>query len=100
MKGQTAVVTGGGRGIGKTIAECFARRGANIVVVDVNLDIAKEAADQISALGVKSLAVKADVSKAAEVSAVFESAAKEFQRVDVLVNNAGITRDGLLMRMS
>jgi 3-oxoacyl-[acyl-carrier protein] reductase len=100
MKGQTAVVTGGGRGIGKTIAECFARRGADIVVVDVNLDIAKEAADQISALGVKSLPVKADVSKAADVSAIFESAAKEFQRVDVLVNNAGITRDGLLMRMS
>jgi len=100
MKGQTAVITGGGRGIGKAIAESFARRGANIVVADVILDIAKEAADQISSLGVKTLPLKADVSKAAEVSAMFESAAKEFQRVDVLVNNAGITRDGLLMRMS
>jgi 3-oxoacyl-[acyl-carrier protein] reductase len=100
MKGQTAVITGGGRGIGKAIAESLARRGANIVVADVILDIAKEAADQISSLGVKTLPVKADVSKAAEVSAMFESATKEFQRVDILVNNAGITRDGLLMRMS
>jgi 3-oxoacyl-[acyl-carrier protein] reductase len=100
MKGQTAVITGGGRGIGKAIAESFARRGANIVVADVILDIAREAADEISSLGVKTLPLKADVSKAAEVSAMFESAVKEFQRVDVLVNNAGITRDGLLMRMS
>jgi 3-oxoacyl-[acyl-carrier protein] reductase len=100
MKGQTAVITGGGRGIGKAIAEAFARRGANIVVADVILDIAREAADEISSLGVKTLPLKADVSKAAEVSAMFEMAAKEFQRVDILVNNAGITRDGLLMRMS
>ena len=100
MKGQTAVITGGGRGIGKAIAECFARRGANIVVADVILDIAREAADEISSLGVKTLPLKADVSKAAEVSAMFEMATKEFQRVDILVNNAGITRDGLLMRMS
>jgi 3-oxoacyl-[acyl-carrier protein] reductase len=100
MKGQTAVITGGGRGIGKAIAETFARRGVNIVVVDVNFDIAKEAADQIAALGVKTLPVKADVSKAADVSAIFERAAKEFQKVEILVNNAGITRDGLMMRMS
>jgi 3-oxoacyl-[acyl-carrier protein] reductase len=93
MKGQTAVITGGGRGIGKAIAEFFAHRGVNIVIVDVNLDIAREAADQITALGVRSLSVKADVS-------IFESAVKEFQKVEILVNNAGITRDGLIMRMN
>jgi 3-oxoacyl-[acyl-carrier protein] reductase len=100
MKGQTAVITGGGRGIGKAIAEFFAHRGVNIVIVDVNLDIAREAADQITALGVRSLSVKADVSKASDVSAIFESAVKEFQKVEILVNNAGITRDGLIMRMN
>ncbi len=99
MRGHTAVITGGGRGIGKAIAEKLARRGVNIVVVDVNLDIAKETADYLSTLGVKTFAVKADVSKAADVSAIFEAAAKEFGKVEILVNNAGITKDGLLMRM-
>jgi 3-oxoacyl-[acyl-carrier protein] reductase len=99
MKGHTAVVTGGGRGIGKAIAETLANRGVNIVIVDVNLDIAKETADYMQSLGVRSLPVKADVSKAADVSAIFEAAAKEFEKVEILVNNAGITKDGLLMRM-
>jgi 3-oxoacyl-[acyl-carrier protein] reductase len=99
MKGHTAVITGGGRGIGKAIAETLARRGVNIVVVDVNLDIAKETADYLATLGVKTLAVKADVSNSSDVSAIFEAAAKEFGKVEILVNNAGITRDGLLMRM-
>jgi 3-oxoacyl-[acyl-carrier protein] reductase len=99
MKGQTAVITGGGRGIGKAIAETLARRGVNIVVVDVNLDIAKETADYLSTLGVRSIPARADVSKASDVSAIFQTAAKEFEKVEILVNNAGITRDGLLMRM-
>lgn len=99
MKGQTAVITGGGRGIGRAIAETLVHRGVNIVVVDVNLDIAKETADYLATSGVKTLAVKADVSKAADVSTIFEAAAKEFEKVEILVNNAGITRDGLLMRM-
>jgi 3-oxoacyl-[acyl-carrier protein] reductase len=100
MKGQTAVITGGGRGIGKAIAGYFANRGVNIVIVDVDFDIAKEAADQIAALGVRSLPVKADVSKASDVTEIFESSVKEFQKVEILVNNAGITRDGLMMRMN
>jgi 3-oxoacyl-[acyl-carrier protein] reductase len=99
MKGQTAVITGGGRGIGKAIAETLARRGVNIVVVDVNLDIAKETADYLATLGVRSIAARADVSNASDVSAIFQTAAKEFEKVEILVNNAGITRDGLLMRM-
>ena len=99
MKGHTAIITGGGRGIGKAIAETLARRGVNIVVVDVNLDIAKETADYLRTLGVRSIPARADVSKAADVSAIFETAAKEFEKVEILVNNAGITKDGLLMRM-
>jgi 3-oxoacyl-[acyl-carrier protein] reductase len=99
MKGHTAVITGGGRGIGKAIAETLARRGVNIVVVDVNLDIARETADYLRTLGVRSIPARADVSKASDVSAIFETAAKEFEKVEILVNNAGITKDGLLMRM-
>lgn len=99
MKGHTAIITGGGRGIGKAIGETLAARGVNIVVVDVNLDIAKEAAAEMEALGVRSLALKADVSNGTEVNGIIESSVKEFGRVEILVNNAGITRDGLLMRM-
>jgi 3-oxoacyl-[acyl-carrier protein] reductase len=99
MKGHTAVITGGGRGIGKAIAETLARRGVNIVVVDVNLDIARETADYLRTLGVRSIPARADVSKASDVSSIFETAAKEFGKVEILVNNAGITKDGLLMRM-
>jgi 3-oxoacyl-[acyl-carrier protein] reductase len=100
MKGQTAVITGSGRGIGKAIAECFARRGVNVVIVDVDPDIAGETAKEIAALGVRSLAVRADVSNAADVKTIFDEAVGEFQKVEILINNAGITRDGLLMRMS
>jgi len=99
MKGQTAVITGGGRGIGKAIAETLARRGVNIVVVDVNIDIASEAAGHLATLGVKTLAIKADVSSSSDVASIFETSAKEFGNIEILVNNAGITRDGLLMRM-
>jgi 3-oxoacyl-[acyl-carrier protein] reductase len=100
MKGQTAVVTGSGRGIGRSIAEGLARRGVNIVVVDIDPAIAEETAAQMSGMGVGSLPVAANISNASEVSAMFEKAVKEFGKVEILVNNAGITRDGLLMRMS
>jgi len=99
MNGQTAIITGGGRGIGKAIAESLANRGVNIVVVDVNIDVADQTASELTALGVKSIAIKADVANPSDVKGVFESAAKEFKKVEILVNNAGITRDGLLLRM-
>lgn len=99
MKGHTAIITGGGRGIGKAIAESLARAGINIVVVDVNLDIAKEAAAELEKLSIKSMALKADVSNSSDVRSIFEDAVKEFEKVEILVNNAGITRDGLLLRM-
>lgn len=99
MKGHTALITGGGRGIGKAIAESLAQRGVNIVVVDVNLDIAQSAASDLERLGVRCLALKADVSRSSEVSGMFDAALKEFGSVEVLVNNAGITRDALLLRM-
>ncbi len=99
MKGHTAVITGGGRGIGKAIGEALARQGVNIVVVDVNSDIAKETASELEKLGVRSLALRADVSNSSDVSGIVENAVKEFGKIEILVNNAGITRDGLLLRM-
>lgn len=99
MKGHTAIITGSGRGIGKSVGEALARQGVNIVVADVSLDTAMEAAADLEKLGVRSIGLKADVSKSAEVSEMFETAVKEFGKVEILVNNAGITKDGLLMRM-
>ncbi|MBI5848448.1 MAG: 3-oxoacyl-[acyl-carrier-protein] reductase [Nitrospirae bacterium] len=99
LKGQVVMVTGGARGIGKAIAKRFAAMGADIVIADVSLESADETAKELSPLGIRTKAAKLDVSKSAEVAAVFEEAVKEFGRVDILVNNAGITRDGLLLRM-
>ncbi len=101
LKGKTAVVTGASRGIGRAIALKLANEGANIVI---NYVSSQEEADQLTeeirALGVKALAVRADVSILGEAQNLVLKAKEEFGSVDILVNNAGITRDGLLMRMS
>jgi len=99
LKDNVALVTGGAQGIGKTIALALAREGANVVISDVSLEKAEETAKECADLGVKTLAVKFDVSKPGEVSAAFTGIVGEMGRLDILVNNAGITRDGLLMRM-
>ncbi|MDA8083789.1 MAG: 3-oxoacyl-[acyl-carrier-protein] reductase [Nitrospiraceae bacterium] len=99
LKGKVALITGGARGIGKAIAEHLAAKGADLVIADISYDSAAETAKELASTGVRTLALKLDVSKSAEVSAAFESLMKEFGRLDILVNNAGITRDGLLLRM-
>jgi len=99
FKGQVALVTGSARGIGKTIAEGLAGRGADIVIADVDSEAVRETAVQISKTGVKILDLKLDVSISVEVSKAFEEIQREMGRLDILVNNAGITRDGLLLRM-
>lgn len=97
--GQTALVTGGGRGIGKEIALRLARDGADTAVCDIDVKAAEETAAEISRLGRKAKAYGLDVSRADEAAGVFEDLKNFFGRLDILVNNAGITRDGLLMRM-
>ena len=100
LEGRTAIVTGGARGIGKAIAETLAARGANIAVVDLRMELAEETAGEIAAkLGVKAIALEADVSNQESVKAMVKSAVEKFGKIDILVNNAGITRDGLVMRM-
>ena len=97
---QVVLVTGGSRGIGKSIALKYAENGYNIVINYVtdktNVDELKK---EFNKYGVECLIVKADVSKAEEVENVVKQTIEKFGKIDVLVNNAGITRDTLLMRM-
>ena len=99
FKGQSALVTGGARGIGKSICECLARQGVNIAVADVMLDAAQETAKELEGMGVKAIAVGMDVSNAESVAASIKEVAEKLGSIDILINNAGITRDGLVMRM-
>ena len=87
---KTAVVTGAGVGIGKGIALALAQEGYNVVVADLNLENGQQVTDEINKMGVKALAIKCDVSDAAQVAELFNKTVQEFGKVDVLVNNAGI----------
>jgi 3-oxoacyl-[acyl-carrier protein] reductase len=95
-----ALVTGAGRGIGKAVALAFAKAGASVACVSRTEANAQAVANEIAAAGGTARAYALDVAKAAEVNTAVEKILADFKKVDVLVNNAGITRDGLLMRMS
>jgi 3-oxoacyl-[acyl-carrier protein] reductase len=99
LSGKTALVTGGGRGIGKAIVLELASQGADMVVSDIDADIAEKTAVEAAGLGVRAVAVKADVSRAEDAEAMVQLAIAKMGRIDILVNNAGVTRDNLLMRM-
>ncbi len=99
MKDKTVIVTGGAKGIGKAVALRFAEEGANIVL-NYRSTSPENVKAEIEAMGVKCLTVQADVSKIDEAQKLADAAVGEFGSIDVLVNNAGITRDILLMRMS
>ena len=99
LKDRNALITGAAQGIGKAVAIGMAMEGANVGIADVNLEKAEITAEEILKLGVKSIAIKLNVSSQDEVVSAFETFTKEFGRLDILVNNAGITRDGLLIRM-
>lgn len=100
LRGKVAVVTGASRGIGRATALALAAEGANVVV---NYASSKESADQvvaeISAMGSQAIALSADVSKAEQVDGMIGAIMEKWGQIDVLVNNAGITRDTLLLRM-
>jgi len=97
---KVAIITGGARGIGKAIAETLARRGCDIIVADINLELAEATAKEIAAAThQKTLAIQVNVSDSASANAMVERTLAEFGKVDILVNNAGLTRDKLIMRM-
>lgn len=99
LKDKVALVTGAAQGIGKSIATALAKEGANIIVSDINLELAAQTAKEIEALGVKAMAIKTNVADLADVEKSADEIVKVFGRIDILVNNAGITKDGLLIRM-
>lgn len=100
LSGKCAIVTGGGRGIGRTICLRLAEHGADIAVVDLLEAGAKETAEEVRALGRRSLSVVCDVSRSANVTSMFKSVVEALGGVHILINNAGITRDALIVRMS
>lgn len=101
LEGKTVLVTGGARGIGKAIAMRFAAEGANVAFSDLNYDENAKAMEQeITALGVKGKAYASDASSYEGSDKLINDVMADFGSIDVLVNNAGITRDGLLMRMT
>jgi 3-oxoacyl-[acyl-carrier protein] reductase len=100
LSGRVAVVTGAGRGIGAATARKLAADGARVAVVDLNEDLCRETVGAITAAGGEAMAVGCDVSNAEQVERAFERIANEWGRMDILVNNARVTRDNLLFKMS
>lgn len=97
FENKTVIVTGSARGIGRTIAEYFARHNANVVISDID----QEAVDKVVAeIGSKALGIKADVLNLEEVENLFAKTVEKFGSIDIVVNNAGVTRDNLLVRLS
>ncbi|MCP5327761.1 MAG: SDR family oxidoreductase [Steroidobacteraceae bacterium] len=99
IQGSTVVITGGGRGIGRELAKHFAGKGANVALLDLNQADLDETAKQCSALGVTARGYLCNVTREAEVSTVMDAVVGDFGRLDVLVNNAGIVKDGLLLKV-
>jgi 3-oxoacyl-[acyl-carrier protein] reductase len=101
LEGKAAVVTGGGRGIGRAICLGFAKEGANVVVNYATRDQpALEVVDLIQKMGQKAVAVKGNVAVKADVERIIQAAAQNFGRVDILVNNAGATKPAMLTKMT
>ena len=100
LKGKTAIITGATRGIGRGIAEVFAKQGANVIFTySSSADLAKEIEDNLSKENVIVKGYKSDASNFDDCQKLVDQITKEFDTVDILINNAGITRDNLLMRM-
>jgi 3-oxoacyl-[acyl-carrier protein] reductase len=99
LSGQTAVITGGAQGLGYAIAERFVAEGARVVLGDVNLEATQVAAKQLGGDDV-ALAVRCNVAKADEVEALLQTAVDSFGGLDIMVNNAGITRDATMRKMT
>lgn len=100
LSGKTALVTGCGRGIGRTIALTLAKDGADIVLNDIDRESLEVLALEIRALGRRALVHAGSIGIRQEVDTLFSSLKETFGRLDILVNNAGITRDNLLLKMT
>ena len=99
LKDKIALVTGGGQGIGQVIGDNLAKSGAHVIFGDINLENAEKSAEDVLANGGNASAALINVADPENVKVTFDSIAKEFKPLDILINNAGITKDGLFVRM-
>ncbi len=100
LLGKVALVTGGGQGIGRSVALMLARHGSDVAVSDVNVEMAQSTIEEIEKIGRRALAVEANVARFEDGERMVRETVDSLGRIDILVNNAGITRDGLMLRMS
>ncbi len=100
LLGRVSLVTGGGQGIGRSVALMLARHGSDVAVSDVNVEMAQSTIEEIEKIGRRALAVEANVARFEDGERMVRETVESLGRIDILVNNAGITRDGLMLRMS
>ena len=100
LEGKSAIITGAAAGIGETTARLFAAEGAKCVLCDVTADALEKVVGEIRAAGGEAIAVKCNVADEEEVKALVRRALEAYGKLDILINNAGITRDGLTPRMT
>lgn len=99
LKDEIAFITGSARGIGREIAEVFAREGALVIISDINAEASQKTAEEIKAKGLKADSFPCNVTSLADVEQTVDKILDKHGRIDILVNNAGITRDNLFLRM-
>ena len=99
IKDKTIVITGAGRGIGRALAVRFATQGAHIALLDMNATDLAAATQQCTALGVRAKAYTVDVSREADIAAALDAVVTDFGSLDVIINNAGIVKDALLIKV-
>ena len=100
LTGRAAVITGSADGIGWTMANVFADHGAHLVIADIRGDAATQRAEELAGRGIRAIGMACDVTSEADVDVLIERAISEFGAIDVFVNNAGITRDAVMRKMS
>ncbi|QXX81541.1 MULTISPECIES: 3-oxoacyl-ACP reductase FabG [Providencia] len=100
VKDKVAIVTGSARGIGFAIAQVLAEEGAKVVISDLAMSSGEESAKQLQEQGFEAVFIPCDISKREQVNSLFSQAKEHFGGIDVIVNNAGINRDGMLHKLS
>ena len=99
LEDKVAIITGAARGIGFSIAEMLSEQGATSIIIDLDQEAVDAAIKQIDDMGNRAIGFVADVTNSDEIASIFKEIHKEFGKIDILINNAGITKDGLLMKM-